>query len=260
MSISAMVNTCNEEKNIAACLQTLQWVDQLVVVDSGSTDNTVALAQRYAHEVVTIPQGDFAAIRNAGLEHLTGDWVVVVDADERVTPELRAEIQRRIAANPVESGFFIPRRNMFNGHVIVTCGWYPDYVLRLFRNSPHHRFSGRVHERVQLDGATGKLTHPFVHNTYESLEHYLHKFNRYTTLAAEMMYEKGRRTNLLHLLFRPPLEFVSNYVLKGGFRDGIYGLIISYMSSAYIFTKFAKLWLMQRPGRGGSETGERDDR
>jgi glycosyltransferase involved in cell wall biosynthesis len=247
-TISAMINTYNEEKNITDCLKSLQWVDELVVVDSGSTDKTVQIAHQYAHKVVSVPSGDFSEIRNGGLQYLTSDWVLIVDADERVTVDLQAEIQNIITGNPIEVGFSIPRKNLFMGYWIRNCGWYPDYVLRLFRNSPQHRFSGRVHESVILNGKTNKLSNPLIHYTYESLEQYLNKFNRYTTLAAEMMYEKGRKANLIHLCIRPQLEFIKMFIFKAGFKDGIYGLVVAYMSSMYVFVKFAKLWLRQQRG------------
>lgn len=248
--ISAMINTFNEEQNIEACLQSLRWVDELVVVDSGSTDGTVALAEQYADKVVAVAPGDFSAMRNAGLAQVTGEWVLVIDADERVSEELRQEILRTLAEPSVYTGFLMPRKNMFRQHWVRYGGWYPDYVLRLFRNDPQHRFIGKVHERVSLSGAVGRLQEPLTHYTYVGLEQYINKLNKYTTLSAQMMEEKGRRSTLVQMLFRPGLEFLKVYLLKAGFRDGIYGFIIAYMSSVYIFVKFAKLWLRQQRSAG----------
>lgn len=244
--LSVMVNTYNEERNIEECLKGLTWADELVVVDSGSTDSTVAIANKYAHQVITIEPGDFATIRNAGLEHLTGDWVLIVDADERVTTPLREEIEKHIQSQTGYTGFMVPRKNLFMGHWIRYGGWYPDYVLRLFRNNRQHRFVGKVHEKVSLSGNITKLKEPLVHYTYIGLEQYINKLNRYTTLSAQMMEEQGRRCTFFQLLIRPALEFLKIYFFKTGFRDGIYGFLIAYMSSTYIFVKFAKLWLLRQ--------------
>ena len=245
-TISAMVNTYNEEKNIADCLESLAWVDELVVVDSGSTDLTMEIARSYAHKVISVSPGNFSDIRNEGLKHLTGEWVIVIDADERVTEELQREIKNSIAAESKQVGFQIPRKNFFMRQWIKYCGWYPDYVLRLFRNSREHVFSGLVHEAVLLKGEIGIMEQPLIHYTYNGLEQYLNKFNRYTTLSAEMICNKGRKINLTHLIIRPPLEFIKMFFLKRGFLDGLYGFIISYMSSMYVFVKFAKAWLKQK--------------
>ena len=245
-TLSAMINTYNEEKNIADCLKCLHWVDEVVVVDSGSTDKTLEIVQHYAHKVISVPPGNFAHIRNAGLKHLTSDWVLIVDADERITPELQAEIQNIVINKHTEIGFRIPRKNLFMKRWIKHCGWYPDYVLRLFRNHPQHTFSGLVHESVVLKGQVGTCSQPMIHYTYNGLEQYITKFNRYTTLAAEMIENKGRRVTIMHLIIRPPLEFIKMFFLKRGFLDGIDGFIISSLSSMYIFVKFTKAWLKQQ--------------
>lgn len=246
MKIAAMVSTFNEESNIEACLETLNWVDELVLVDSGSKDRTLDIAQKYNPKVTFTPPGNSAEFRNVGLDIIESDWILIVDADERVSSELRDEIQQIVAGNHQELGYYLPRKNLFMRKWIRHCGWYPDYILRLFRNCPEHRFSGLVHESIQLSGKAGYLKNPLIHYTYSGLEQYLNKFNRYTTLSAEMIYERGRRINLFHLIFRPPLEFIKMFILKRGFLDGIHGLIISMMSSMYIFVKFAKAWLKQQ--------------
>lgn len=246
MKIAAMVSTFNEEANIEECLETLKWVDELVLVDSGSQDKTLDIAKRYNPKVVFTPPGNSAEFRNVGLDVITSDWVLIVDADERVSGELRQEIQQIIDGNPAAIGYYLPRKNLFMRKWIRHCGWYPDYILRLFRNCPEHRFSGLVHESIKLAGKAGHLKNPLTHYTYSGLEQYLNKFNRYTTLSAEMIYERGRKITLFHLVIRPPLEFVKMFIVKRGFLDGIYGLIISTMSSMYVFVKFAKAWLKQQ--------------
>lgn len=250
--IAVLINTLNEEKNISGCLERLQWVDEIVVADSGSTDKTVEIAKQHSAQVVHVHPGNFSEIRNAGLKHITSEWVLVVDADEWVTPQLQEEIQLILSTNSDNMGFYIPRKNYFMGRWIRSCGWYPDYVLRLFRNKNEHIYEGKVHESIRITGKIGHLKSPLKHNSYVSLEQYLTKFNLYTTLAAQTMIQKKRKIGIIHLLFRPIIEFIKMYFLKRGFTDGVYGLIIAYLSAMYIFVKFSKAWLMQTNKSGTS--------
>jgi len=249
--LSAMVNTYNEAGNIEDCLQSLSWVDELVVVDSESTDGTPELAAKYADKVIPIKRGAFGEMRNAGLKHLSGDWILIVDADERVTPELAQEIQKVINSSLKEICWKIPFKNHFMGKWVKVCNWYPDYHIRLFRNLEGVSFSNAVHERLNLVGEIGYLTNPIMHYTYSSLEHFIGKSNFYTSLAAENSFKENKKVRLYHLAVRPIAHFYKLYFLKRGFLDGSHGFILSCLYSIYVFLRTAKLWVkyQQESGR-----------
>ena len=238
--LGALVLTYNEAENISECLASLEWVDELVVVDSYSDDKTVELAKGYTNQVYQREFDDFASQRNFGLEELTTEWVLVVDADERVTTELKREIEE-VLETPQAEGYRIPRKNYFLGRWIKYCGWYPDYTLRLFKRKDN-RYSGLVHEGLELSGKVKELDNPLLHYTYRNLEHYLAKINHYTTLDAQKKYQAGKKKGLLYILLRTVLEFIKKYFLKKGFLLGAQGLILSVLSSYYQFLKYAKLW------------------
>jgi len=249
--LSAMVNTYNEAKNIEDCLRSLSWVDELAVVDSGSTDGTPELAAKYADKVISIKKGNFSEMRNAGLKHLSGDWVLIVDADERVTPELAREIQNVLALSPEEAYFKIPRRNYFLGKWIKHCGWYPDINVRLFRNLNGISFVKAVHERLNISGKCGHLNNLLIHYTYSSIEQFVDKSNLYSTLAAEAEFDAKKKVRFYHLLIRPLVHFNKLYILRRGYLDGRYGFILACLDSIRVFLRTAKLWVkFNIPGLG----------
>jgi glycosyltransferase involved in cell wall biosynthesis len=252
-TLTVITLTLNEEKNIVSCLETVRWADEILVIDSGSTDATVALARTFTDRVFTIAWEGYGAARNFALGQAAGDWILWLDADERVTPELAGEIREILRANPGEvNGYAIARRAYFLGRWIRHCGWYPGRVTRLFRKGKGRFNETRVHEHLHVEGRTPRTRHDLLHLTDPDLQHYLHKFNRYTSLAAEDMVAAGRRSSLADLLFRPPFQFVKMYLLRRGFLDGVEGLILSVLSSAYVFTKYAKLREKTHQHRSGS--------
>jgi len=241
-SLSVLVITKNEEKNIVECLETVRWADEIVVVDGGSTDKTVVLAGTITPKVFERKWDGYGAAKNFGLTQCTSEWVLWLDADERVPEELTDEIRKTIQSNPSQNGFEVPRRANFLGSWINHCGWYPGYVCRLFRRTRGRFTEQKVHERLEVEGEVGRLSSDLLHYTDPSLAHYFEKFNRYTSLAAEELYEKGERFGLLQLLIRPPWVFFRMYVLRAGFLDGLPGFVLCTLSSFYVFTKYAKLW------------------
>ncbi len=245
--LTVVTLTLNEERNIAACLETVRWADQLIVVDSGSVDRTVELARAFNAEVLTVQWRGYGHARNLALEHATGDWVLWLDADERVPPELAEEIRNivRGGATPLK-GFEVARRAYFLGKWIRHCGWYPARVTRLFRRGSARFSESRVHERLLFDGPLGRLSHDLLHYTDEDLAQYFEKFNRYTTLAAQDMHASGKRAGLADLLIRPPFMFLKMYVARGGFLDGLHGFMLCCLSAGYVFVKYAKLWELSR--------------
>jgi glycosyltransferase involved in cell wall biosynthesis len=242
-TLSVITLTLNEARNLYDCLVSVQWADELIVVDSGSTDGTVEIARAFTQNIFTIDWEGYGAARNFALAKAHGDWILWLDADERVTPGLAGEIRSLLAAPPAGvTGYSIARRAYFLGRWIKHSGWYPARVVRLFRRGSGHFSETRVHERLHVDGNVVHAVHDLLHFTDPDLFHYLSKFNRYTTLAAGDMEAAGRRFRLVDVVLRPAFQFVKMYLLRQGFRDGLEGFLLAVLSSAYVFTKYAKLW------------------
>jgi glycosyltransferase involved in cell wall biosynthesis len=240
---SVIVITKDEEANIASCLASVAWAREIVIVDAGSTDRTVEIAQAVTSKVFVRPWDGFGPAKNFALNQATGEWILWLDADERVTETLRDELVQAMRSAATEvTGFTMPRRANFLGAWISHCGWYPGRVTRLFRRQAGRFSQHRVHERLELTGTIMPLTADLLHYTDPDLFHYYEKFNRYTTLAAEELYARGGSFRLRDLIVRPLWTFIRMYVLRLGFLDGIAGLILCSCSAGYVFTKYAKLW------------------
>jgi len=240
--VSVIVITKNESSNIEECLRSASFSDDIVVVDAESSDDTVAKATALGARVIVKPWEGYAAAKQFALEQTNHDWVLWLDADERVMPELAREIPAVVAAAPVHAAFTVARRAYFLGRWIRHSGWYPGRVARLF-DKRHARFNdAAVHEGLEIDGSIGALRHDLLHFTDPNIYHYLSKFNRYTTLATDGLEKKGKRFSITDLLIRPWWLFVRMYILRRGFMDGMQGLLLAMLSSAYVFTKYAKLW------------------
>jgi glycosyltransferase involved in cell wall biosynthesis len=245
MRISAFVITSNEESNIGACLEALAWVDEIIVVDAMSSDRTREIAARYTQHVFSRPWEGYAPAREYALSKCTSQWVLAVDADERVTPELRAEIERALE-QPAYDGFLVPRKAFFLGRWIKHCGWYPGYVLRLFKKDLAWVTDRKVHEGMRVRGPVGTFASPLMHYTYPTVESYFARFDRYTTLAAEELRDGGARARPTDFAFRPLFMFVKMYLVKLGVLDGLEGLVLCAFSSLYVLVKYAKLREMNR--------------
>ncbi|GBD93108.1 putative glycosyl transferase [bacterium BMS3Abin05] len=239
--LSVLILAKNESANIEACLRSVGWADEIAVIDTGSTDDTVAKARHFTDNVFVTQWRGFAGTKNWGLRRLTGDWVLWLDADERVTPDLAEEIQK-VLRTPRFDGYQIPRKANFLGHWILHGGWYPGYVLRLIKRELAEFTDTRVHEGLKPPRNVGRLKQPLLHFTDPTLAHYFDKFNRYTSLAAQDLKDRGRRFHWYDLLFRPPHLFVKMYLLKAGFLDGFAGFLLAVLSGFYVFAKYAKLW------------------
>jgi len=246
VAVSVIVITFNEEENIEACLDSVKWAGEIIVVDSLSTDSTVEIAKRFTEKVYSTEWQGYGGAKAYGLERATHEWVLWLDADERVTPALADELAGILTRPSPEAGWEVARRAYFIGTWIRHCGWYPGYVVRLFRKGAARFSQPHVHERVELTGGTGRLTNDLLHYTDETIFHYLAKFDRYTTLAAKDLLERRRTTSWYDLLVRPPFMFVKMFVFKRGFLDGMHGFVLSLLSSAYVFMKYAKAWEMER--------------
>jgi glycosyltransferase involved in cell wall biosynthesis len=244
--VSATIITLNEAANIEACLASVAWVDEVVVVDSGSTDGTTDLARaRGARVIARDWPGSYAAQKNFAAGEAAHDWILSVDADERVTTALASEIRAVLASGPPAAGYRIPRVTWHLGRWIRTTDWYPDYQLRLYDRRRATWPPRLVHESVRVDGAPGYLKSDLEHYAYRDISHHHQAMDRYTTLAARQMHEQGRRAGAFDLVLHPPAAFLRNYLLKRGCLDGLPGFVISAMNAYYVFLKFAKLWELQ---------------
>jgi len=254
--VSVTVITKNEATDIADALASVAWADEIVVVDSQSTDDTVAIARRFTERVAVREWPGYIAQKNYAASIATHDWILSLDADERVTPALATEIRSRLSATPAEAAFRIPRITWHLGRWIRSTDWYPDFQLRLYDRRVAQWTGQYVHEAVTVRGGIGQLRGELQHYAYRDIADHLETIDRYTTLAARQMHEAGRRASVLDLALHPPAAFLRNYVAKGGFRDGATGFVISRMNAYYVFLKFAKLWELQhRPGGSGKSGG-----
>ncbi len=240
--VSVIVITRNEERNITACLESVQWAAEIVVVDAQSTDRTVECAKRFTEKVISAKWKGYVEAKNLAIAETTNDWILWIDADERAMPGLADEVRAIVAMADGPAAFRIARRAYFLGTWIRHCGWYPGYVVRLFRKSKAAFVPTEVHERLDVQGETGQLTTDLLHFTDENLFHYFAKFNRYTSLAAADLRRKGRIGAMMDLFVRPLFMFFKMFILQKGFLDGMPGFVLSLASSAYVFTKYAKLY------------------
>jgi (heptosyl)LPS beta-1,4-glucosyltransferase len=248
MNISATIITLNEEKNIGDCLASLDWASEIIVVDSGSRDRTKEIC--LAHPKVRFYEHaweGFGRQKNLAASLAGSDWVLNVDADERVSAELKASIVN----DDFDSvdGFRIARENYFGNRMIKYCGWYPDYNLRLYDRRKCAFGERAVHEAVECKGEIGTLKGNLIHYTYEDVSDYLRRMERYSTLAAGQMIADGRRPGVIDVIVRPFYTFVKMYLLKRGVLEGYIGFVLSFLYAVYTFCKYAKAREIMRNAR-----------
>ena len=257
--LSVAVITFNEAENLGRTLASVQWAGEIVVVDSGSTDGTLEIARSYKARVCEHPWQGFAEQKNFALAQCRGEWILSLDADEELTPELALEIQHVLAKEPRVEAFHLKRRNLFLGRWIRHGGFYPDAKLRLFRNGllgggTTPQFGVRpVHETVQFTGEAPTLQGDLAHRAYPTLTGYIEHMNRYSSLGAEVLLEKGRTSRaawpfLWNVLLAPLFTFCWNYLFRLGFRDGREGLLLHGYQAAYTSWKYSKAWELARGG------------
>jgi len=246
--ISAIVTTLNEEAQIGDCLGRLAFADEVIVVDSFSTDRTTAIASALGARVLQHPYRSPASQKNWAVEQASGDWVIIVDADELVTEELAAEI-RQVASSPnAHDGYRIRRRNFFLGHEIRHSGWQNDRVVRLFRRGRGSHPKRRIHEQVVVEGSVGDLKGTLLHYSYRSLDDYWRKLQRYAEWNAAEARCQRARVSPLYMMVHPPLRFWRAYLLQGGFRDGVPGLVVCLLTAIYAAAKDIRIWEQQAAG------------
>ena len=243
--LSIIVITKNESQHIERCLQSVSWADEIIVFDSGSTDNTVEICKNYTPLVFETDWPGFGHQKQRALDKTSGDWVLSIDADEYVSEKLRTEIQAAIQQTDVD-GFEIPRLSSYCGKQIKHGGWWPDYVLRLFQKKQGKFSASLVHERVIVNSKTARMVNPLLHDSYVSLEEVLSKTNSYSSLGAKMLFEKGETSSLFKAILRASWTFFRTYFIKTSFLDGEQGLMLAISNAEGTYYKYAKLNMLNQ--------------
>ena len=258
--LSVTIITYNEEKNIRDCLNSVKWADEIVVVDSFSTDKTIEICKEYTDRFYQNKWPGFVEQKNFALNKASHNWVLSIDADERISDELGEEIKKLLTTplsppsqggdkRDVFDGYYIPRKTFYVKSWILHCGWYPDYKIRLFKKDKG-RWEGTggtaIHESVKVDGKTGYLKGDILHYSFLSISSHLKTINSFTSISAMENLKKGKKAGILSILLRPSFNFFKMYILKRGFLDGLPGLIVSILSSYHVFIKYTKMWEMER--------------
>lgn len=238
--ITVTVITLNEEENIKECLEGVKWADEIIASDSGSIDKTTGILKAYGAKVFTDEWRGYGRQKNLCAERARNDWILNVDADERITPALAEEISGALEDGG-KAGYYMPRKNYFGDVWVRHCGWYPDFNLRLYRRDKGAFNERLVHEAVTVEGETGRLKNPLIHKTYRDVPDYLKRMERYASLSAEEMSKNGRQAGPIDLYLRPAFTFLKMYALKLGFLDGGVGFTLSRLYARYTFLKYSKL-------------------
>ena len=243
--LSAIVITKNEAGNIADCLATLSFCDERIVVDAGSTDDTIAIAEKLGARVAIREWTGFGAQKNFALSLTEGDWVLSIDADERVTSELAEEIRTAIQNTSID-GYELPRQSSFCGRPMRHSGWFPDHVLRLFRRSRARFTDDLVHERAVCDGPIARLRGALIHHPVLRLEDALSRMDRYSTAGAEMLLASGRRVSFVSGISHALWAFLRTYIVKAGFLDGREGFLLAVANAEGTYYRYMKAWVKGR--------------
>ncbi|MFO7962500.1 MAG: glycosyltransferase family 2 protein [Desulfobacterales bacterium] len=244
--LTAIIPTKNEEDNIEGVLKSVSFADEVMVVDSFSTDKTLELAKKYTDFIIQREYQYSASQKNWAIPRASNQWILLVDADERVTPELKSEIQAVLKSNTDKSAFWIHRKNAFMGKPVRFSGWQNDKVIRLFKRDSCRYEDKHVHAEIKTQGKIGKLKQPLIHNTYKSLKTYLVKIDRYTTWSAYDRVHKTKNINFFHLAVKPMYRFFSHYILRLGFLDGKTGFVISVFSAYSVFLRSLKVMQIKK--------------
>ncbi len=245
MTLSVTIITRNEQAAIRRCLESVAWADEIVVLDAGSSDDTARIARECGARVhIAADWQGFGPQKNRALALATGDWVLALDADEWVTPELRAEIERVLAAPGGHAAFRMPRLSSYCGRFMRHSGWWPDHVTRLFRRGQARFSDDRVHERLIADGPVGTLNEPLMHEAIRDLDEALVKMNAYSTAGALMQLERGKNASLAGAVWHGAWTFFRSYVLRAGFLDGREGFMLAVSNAEGAYYRYLKLMLL----------------
>lgn len=248
LKVSVVVIGYNDEPNIRACLESAQWADEIIFVDSYSTDATTRIAAEFTDKVFQHKFEAFGKLRNDAIAHASNDWIFSLDTDERATPEIRDEVRALLARGPEAPAYFVPRKNFFLGRWIKHCGWYPDYRQPQFfdRCRLRYRDGDLVHESFDVEGSVGYLKEQVIQIPFRDIKQFLSKMDRYSDLMARRLIEKKRRFHPYQLVARPIFTFLKMYLFRLGFLDGLQGFILSGLYAYYTFIKYVRLWELTR--------------
>ncbi len=238
--LSVTIITRNEEKNIDRCLQSLQWADEIIVLDTHSTDKTIEICRKYTDRVESIDWHGYGKQKNLCAERASHRWVLNIDADEVVSLECAQAIKQILQGTPEFPVYCFPRKNLFAGRWVRFGGWYPDKICRLYDKSQVRFAETAVHERLTPDRPVGDISEPLIHYSFSGMADYIDRQNRYSTLYAENKKKAGWVAGWSHILLRPLAKFFKNYIIRQGFRDGFLGLFLAFSMAFYTFLKYAK--------------------
>jgi glycosyltransferase involved in cell wall biosynthesis len=242
--LSVTVITKNEANFIRACLDSVRWADEIIVVDSGSTDGTVEICREYTDKIMLTDWPGFGPQKNRALAMATSEWVLSLDADEQVSPELKQEILSAMSFPEDHAAFDLPRRSSYCGRRMRHGGWWPDYVTRLFRRGSARFSDDLVHERLVVDGRIGRLREPLIHAAFENLENVLETMDRYSTIGARMMHDRGKKATMATAILHGFWSFFHTYVVRAGFLDGRAGFMLAVSNAEGTYYKYLKLLLL----------------
>lgn len=243
--ITAIIPTLNEEIHIAEAIESVSFADEIIVIDSFSTDKTLEIAATYNVKIIKRVFDDFSSQKNYAIAQASHSWIYLLDADERVTPKLRKEILKAVK-NPKDFvGFYVRRVFYFAGKKINYSGWQRDKVVRLFLKE-HCKYQGLVHETIFTEGKLGFFKHKIDHFSYRNYDHYISKMNHYAAIRANELHQKGKKVNLFHILIKPPARFFIHFFIKLGFLDGFRGFILAKIYGYVVFTRYIKLWMLKK--------------
>lgn len=249
--ITVLILVPNSGDRLARCLQSVRWADRVFcVVDPRTTDGSAEVARQYTDWVVEHEYKNAADQRNWAIPQIQTEWTLVLDADEWVSPALRARIAREMADPNSADGFRVKRESWFMGRLMKHCGWERDYNVRLFRTRKGHYLEKRVHSKVVVDGRMGQIDEPMYHDTYRNFEEYFNTFHRFTRWGAEDLFERGKRARYSDLTLRPFVKFLKMYLLRQGFRDGYHGAVLCMLGAFSVYMKYAHLWHLGRVADG----------
>jgi glycosyltransferase involved in cell wall biosynthesis len=240
--VSVIVTTYNEEINVAECLESVLWADEILLVDSFSSDRTVEIARQFPINILQRQYFGSAAQKNWAIDRVQHEWVLIIDADERVPENLAREILTALSGEPSANGYYIRRLNVFIDKVIRHSGWSTDKVVRLFRKEKGRYPNRRVHADLEIEGPVPVLKNPFLHYTFRTFEQYFPKFLNYAEWGAAQAFRDGRRAGFIELVLRPWWRFIRTYFLQLGFLDGVHGFVLCVLQAFGSFLKYARLW------------------
>nr|WP_298993779.1 glycosyltransferase family 2 protein [uncultured Polaribacter sp.] len=243
--ISAIIPTLNEEIHIEAAIKSVEFADEIIVIDSFSTDKTVELAEKHNVKIIKRKFDDFSSQKNFAISKAKHSWIYVLDADERVTPEVQNEILDAVQNPKNNVGFYVRRSFYFAGKKIKYSGWQRDKVVRLFLKE-HCTYQGIVHETIRTNGELGFFKNKIDHFGYKNYNHFISKIHQYGELKAKELHSKGKKVSAYHILIKPTYRLFSHFILKKGFLDGYTGLVLSITQAYAVLTRYIKLWLLNR--------------